>query len=190
MRQQVVSFSIEDAFVGIQGTKVTVVSFADAGMCGYPFQRNRSYLVDANGSMGKAADVEPHLGVNSCGMTTPAAEAADSIRFLKLLRDHPIGGILFGTVKQYAQGASFISFNNKPIAGTSVLLEAVPSIPQEKRKTVVDSTGWYEFVDVPEGMYTLSAQVPTQFTGELSHTVEMPQDGCAQLDVRLHRKSP
>jgi len=188
VRQQVVSFAIEDAFAGIQGKSVTVASFAAASMCGYPFHKGRTYLVDAIYESNEALGAESYLSVNSCGMTTSAAYAEDSIRFLRTLRQNPRGGILFGTVKQYVKGSTFVSLNNKPIAGSSVLLQAARmgfSIPR-KESTTVDSKGWYEFVGLPEGIYTVTTGVPSGFAGTLNHTVEIQRDGCAQLDVRAH----
>jgi hypothetical protein len=188
VREQLVSFSIEQVFAGIQGKTVTLTSFSDAGMCGYPFRKGLSYLVDATYQSYDASGGAPQLSVNSCGMTAPAAYAADSIHFLRTIRRNPHGGVVFGTIKQYVKGSTFVSLNNKAIGGTSVLLDAAPNalLNAENREAVVDSTGWYEFVGLPEGAYTVTAQVPSEFHGVLQHTVELQRDGCAQVDVRVH----
>jgi len=185
VREQVISFVIEEAFVGIEGKNVTLTSFADASRCGYRFRKGSRYLVDANyGASGSA----PHLTVSSCGMTATAEDSMEEIRFLKTAKHNPHGGILFGTVKQYVEGSTFVSPNNKPVTGASVILIAEPNalLRAKKRETAVDSTGWYEFVDLPEGIYTSTVQVPEGFSGVLQHTAELRRDGCAQVDVRVN----
>jgi Carboxypeptidase regulatory-like domain len=181
-RQQVVRFSVEEAFAGFRSKTITVTQ---PPMCGYEFQKGVRYLVDAEGS------TESSLEVGSCGMTTPAEYAADSIHFLRTLKQNQTGAIVFGTVKQYVKGSTFVSLNNKPVAGASVLLQAAPDglLHAEERHAAVDSSGYYEFVGLPEGIYTHTVTVPEGFTGVLEHTVEVKKDSCAQVDVRVDRKA-
>ena len=181
-RQQVVRFSVEDAFAGVRSKTIAVT---EPPMCGYVFQKGVRYLVDAHGT------TESSLEVNSCGMTTPAEYAADSIHFLRTLKQNQTGAIVFGTVKQYVKGSTFVSLNNKPVAGASVLLRATPDGLQrtEERRAAVDSDGYYEFVGIPEGTYTHTVKVPEGFTGVLQHTVEIKNDSCAQVDVRVNAKT-
>jgi len=124
------------------------------------------------------------LEVGMCGLTDRAEYAVDSIRFLKTLRQNPNGAIIFGTVKQYVKGSTFVSLNNKPISGASVLLQ--DPLHGDKKETAVDSTGWYEFGGLSEGVYTHSVQTPIGFTGVFQHTIEVRANGCAQVDVRGH----
>jgi hypothetical protein len=79
-----------------------------------------------------------------------------------------------------------LSLNNQPIAGVTVLLQGAPDalLSAEKREVVVDSTGWYGFVGLSEGVYAVIARVPNGFEGVLEHTVELTRDGCAQVDLR------
>jgi hypothetical protein len=123
-------------------------------------------------------------------MTRVAAEAADSIRFLRALRQNPDAAIIFGTVKQYAEGANFVSLRNKAIPGTAVVLDVIPDalLRSESREAKADSTGWYEFEGLPAGVYTVTAQLPSGFEGTLQHTIEIPANGCAQVDVRARAK--
>jgi len=153
-------------------------------MCGIRFRKGLSYLVNASGSL-------EALSASSCGMTRIAPDAADSIRFLRALRQNPDAAIIFGTVKQYAEGANFVSLRNKAIPGTTVVLESMPggSFRSERREAKADPTGWYEFDGLPAGVYTLTAQLPRGFEGTLQHTIEIPAKGCAQVDVRAHAQA-
>jgi len=185
VREQVIKFNIEEAFAGVEGKDVTLTSFADASMCGYRFRKGSRYLVDAdNGGSWSVSQ----LSVSSCGMTATAADSVEEIRFLRTVKRNPHAGILFGTVKEYVEGSTFVSPNNKPITGASVMLTAEPNalLHAEEREAHVDSTGWYEFVDLPEGIYTATVQVPEGFSGVLQHTVGLRKDGCAQVDVRVN----
>lgn len=186
VREQVLRFSIEESFAGIEGKNVTLTSFANASMCGYPFRKGSRYLVDATYSYGASGSV---LRVDSCGGTAIAQDATDAVRFLRTAKHNPHGGIVFGTVKQYVKSSTFVSPNNKPISGASVRLLGAPdsALRAEKREAVVDSTGWYEFVALPEGIYTVIAQVPEGFSGVLEHSIELQRDGCTQVDVRAKR---
>ena len=182
MGVQVVILSVEEAFAGVDGKTVTVTSFADAGMCGYRFRKGWRYLVDASEvadsaylATGGKSGFRSHLDVSSCGLTAPADYAIDSIRFLRTAQKNPNGSILFGTVKQYIKGSTFVSLDNKPVAGASVSLEAPPDglLHVERRQAPVDSNGYYEFTGLPEGIYTHTVHVPPGFTGVLQHTVEI-----------------
>lgn len=188
MKEQVVTFSIQDAFKGINKKTVTVSSFAEPGMCGFRFRRGRSYLVDGD----SYADVSEFQTVNvsSCGMTIQAEWAEDDIHFLRTLRANPHGAIIFGTVKQYPVGSTFVSLNNKAIAGATILLESAPDalLHAERLKASADAAGWYEFAGLPEGTYTATAQVPDGLLGVFQHTVEVTANGCAQVDIRAHPK--
>jgi hypothetical protein len=194
LRQQVVTLAVEEAFAGVEGNAVTVTSFYDAGMCGYRFRKGSRYLVDAGYvadstylGLGGTSGFRSGLDVGSCGMTRSAEYAADSIKFLRTLKQSPHGGVVFGTVKRYVDRATFVSLNNKPLSGTSVLLEATPDerLHTEKREAAVDSSGYYQFVGLPAGIYTHTVQVPSGLKGEMQHTVEVQTDGCAQVDVRV-----
>jgi hypothetical protein len=190
----VVTFSIEKAFAGVEGKTVTVTSFEEGGMCGFRFRKGLRYLVDAGqiadssylASRG-ASGFRSHLDVGSCGMTTPAEYAADSIRFLRTHSRYPQADIVFGTVKQYVNGATFVSLRNKPIVGASVLVESAPDelLHSQKLETTVDSSGYYEFLGLPDGTYTHTVRVPVGFAGELQHTLNIKAGGCAQVDVRV-----
>lgn len=194
VHQQVVTLSVEEPFAGVDGKTATVTSFAEPGMCGFRFRKGSRYLVDADqitdstylASRG-ASGYRTHLNVDSCGMTTSAELAEDSIRFLRTHGRNPHGGILFGTVKQYADSATFVSLSNKPVSGASVLVESAPDglLQSKKLETIVDSSGYYEFVGLPDGIYTHTVQVPPGFAGELRHTLNIKEGGCAQVDVRV-----
>jgi hypothetical protein len=188
VREQLVGFSIQDVLAGVQSKTIKLTSFADGAMCGYRFRKGASCLVDATYQSYEEAGSAPQLSVNSRGLTAPASEAEDSIRFLRTVKQAPHGGVIFGTVKRYVNGSTFVSLNNQPIAGASVLLQGAPNalLNPEKREVVVDSTGWYEFVGLPEGVYAVTAQVPSGFRAVLEHPVELGRDGCAQLDIRAH----
>ena len=188
LKEQVTTFSIQEVFAGTKGGTITLKSFADAGMCGYRFRKGVSYLVDATHQSYEGSDRALQLSVSSCGMTSPATEAADLIRFLKTARQNMNGGIIFGSVKQYVKGSTFVSLHNQAIEGASVLLQAAPNalLNTGKREAIVDSTGWYEFTELPEGVYKVTTQVPSGFRAVLEHTVEIQPDGCAQVDIRAH----
>jgi hypothetical protein len=186
IREQLISFSIQEVFAGVESKTIRLTSCADAAMCGYRFRKGASYLVDATYQSYEAAGSAPQLSVNSCGLTAPASEAEDSIRFLRTVKQVPHGGVVFGTVKRYVNGSTFVSLNNQPIESVSVLLQGAPNalLNAEKRVVVVDSTGWYELVGLSEGVYAATAQVPRGFRAVLEHTVELGRDGCVQLDIR------
>lgn len=198
LRQQVVTLRVEEVFAGLREKTVKVTTFDEGGMCGIRFRKGVRYLVDAGEiadsrylATGGRSGFRSRLDVNSCGMTSPADYVTDSIRFLKTAKNNPGRAILFGTVKQYGEGSTFVSLDNKAVAGTSVTLQASPDalLKNETRKTAVDSTGYYEFVGLPGGVYTHTVHVPDGFTGALQHIVELSASSCAQVDVRVHPQS-
>jgi len=183
--QQLTIFSVEDTFGGSRDKSVEIRSFIKPGMCGFRFHEGTKYFVDAWNDGGT-------WSASSCGMTTTANWASDAIHYLRTLREHPQGAIIFGTVKQYVKGSTFVSLNNRPIPGTTVVLESMPNAPMQKPKqeAAADGSGWYEFAGLQAGMYSVTANVPAGFTGVFRHQIDVQENGCAQVDVRAHPQRP
>ena len=179
--QQLTTFDVEDTFSGIRGKSVEIRSFVKPGMCGLRFRKGIKYFVEAWSNEGAWT-------ASSCGMTTTADWRSDSIHYLRTLRQHPEGAIVFGTVKQYVKGSTFVSLNNKPIPGTTISLELMPNalLNKDKKEVTADSSGSYEFTGLQAGVYSVTVSVPAGFTGIFQHQIELQENGCAQVDVRAH----
>ena len=81
-----------------------------------------------------------------------------------------------------------MSLNNKAITGTIVKLEPVSGrlLHLQTKEVKTDADGWYEFSGLNEGSYTVTALVQGRQADVTAHTIEVPRDGCAQVDVRVH----
>ena len=185
--QQQVKFAKLDSFFGSVGGTVTVTEdVPSGGSCGFPFKQGKTYLVEANGPHS-----DLHTGV--CGLTSGPLnpQTAESIRFLKVVRDHPSGGIVFGTIRGYAGERNFVAERNRPLKEATVLLDVLPDRlpPMHERKEVsTDASGWYFFADLPAGEYTIGIVRPQGFLTPKSQTFRLDVNGCSQLDFRAARE--
>jgi hypothetical protein len=182
IKQQVVTFTVQESFAGNVGGEVVIKdSVPGNGSCGFPFQSRAVYLVDARFSN------DNQLHNSSCGFTSSRADASDTLGFLRTLTRNPVGAIIFGTVKQYVGQRNFVSPLNRAVEGAEVTVDALPDVlapVHQNRRVFVDSSGWYEFVGLDAGQYTVHVTLPAGFSEVRDQDFRLDSNSCSQLDFR------
>jgi hypothetical protein len=172
-----VTFAVEEAFVGVSEKVVTVSSGGD--MCAFPFSKGHEYLVYSR----RLPSGE--LYVSTCYGTEFAESAPDALKYLRGLPDAPHGGTIFGTALRFTE----------PLGGEFYLRRVVPEVGHKVKisgnvqnfETVVDNNGSFAIQGLPPGQYTVSLDT----TGEVyaappaKSTVEVADKGCARFNFRI-----
>lgn len=175
-------FSVEDSVraVGPVGSEVVVYTGVGGGDCGYPFVPGMSYLVYAS----RSADGRLHAGI--CSPTRPAVMAGAVLRELHALRDGRLPDRFFGMVGMAPDGFRFEDLvDSRSLAGIPV--RAIES-HGTSYDTLTDDLGTYAFATLPDGSYTIQADLPPGFAKPKQPlaAVLKPDDSGCHVDWLAH----
>lgn len=81
-RINIVTLSVHESFRGPSEKTIVVRTYATPGLCGFPFEQGKTYLVDASGT-------DENLWTDSCSFTRDAEFASNDIRFIEMLKGSP-----------------------------------------------------------------------------------------------------
>ena len=161
-------FSVEEAFKGIDSTAVVF----DSNDCPYPFKEGERYLVYA-----RYNTYEKKLEVRiSTTRTRPLSEAAEDLAYIRGLASAPMGSRIFGRVLQ--QGFKDTTVQVEPLPQVRVLLES----NDERRETVSDRNGRYEFNNLSAATYRLRVEGPGHLIYR-QETIKANERGCIPADI-------
>lgn len=167
---------VDEVFRGEVGKEV-VFETAD---CYFPFKEGETYLVYA----GKEQDGKFVLH-RSVSRTRLISEAAEDLAYLRGLPNAPAGGRIFGNVFDHRQAATLRVFaepyvSNKPMIGIKISARS----GDRSFETVTDGTGFYEFTNLPEGEYTVKADLP-DYLSNSQELARVHNKGCAPTRLSI-----
>ena len=167
---------VDEVFRGEVGKEV-VFETAD---CYFPFKEGETYLVYA----GKEQDGKFVLQ-RSVSRTRLISEAAEDLAYLRGLPAAPNGGRIFGNVFDHRQAATLRVLaepyvSDKPMVGIRISARS----GDRSFATVTDGTGFYEFTNLPEGKYTVRADLPAYLSGS-QQIASVFNKGCAPLRLSI-----
>jgi 5-hydroxyisourate hydrolase-like protein (transthyretin family) len=178
-RRRLVTFTVERALRGLEGTSAGVTTGMGGGDCGYAFRAGERYLVYAY----KAQDGQLHTGI--CSRTRPIAEAADDLRFIDGARTAPAGARVSGTIAHWERDlAGDAPRKYGPAADVHVQLRG----PGGAREARTDEQGRYEITGIAPGKYELQVFPPAVFSSKYLHSDINLADAraCAVADFNIH----
>jgi len=192
--RMVVHFSVDKPIRGVSEKTIEVETSPSTASCGYPFREGVRYFLylrrDQNG----------RLTEGLCGATVPLDAAQPDLDYLKAVESGEQGGRVFGNVRGYVQASYHVMPSYDGLAGITVRLESVkvenssdresPKYVKRKFETRTSEDGFYLFMNIPEGLYTVDVDLPPGLRRvqrspvELRHYVQLDAEGrrCGSSD--------
>jgi hypothetical protein len=177
--RRVVSFSIESALRGIQGSSVNVRTGLGGGDCGFDFKPGLQYLVYAY------RHKDGHLSAGICSRTRLASEATEDLTYLGALPSTGAGARMFGTINHWEHDpATRETVHYGPVADVQILLRGT----RGTFSGMTDTAGKYIVSGIPAGSYDVDVLPPPAFsTRYQQRKVEFTDPrACHAEDFSLH----
>lgn len=164
-----VRLSIDEAFRGVEGAEVEVLTGLGGGDCGFGFRRAQQFLVYAY------RDKEDQkLYTNICTRTRAISEADPDLVYIRGLSKAKAGGTISGEVVRAHRNETGGS-KNEPLAGVTVTIDG----PQ-KAEAVTDAKGTFKIEGIQPGEYTVVPAAPKGLaTRGPDKKVTVADRGCA-----------
>jgi hypothetical protein len=173
-----VHFKIEQAFKGIGGEEVEVVTGLGGGDCGYQFETGKRYLVYA----GFGARDKKYLYTGICQRILPLGEAKEDLAYFRALPVAGSGGSIIGRITQFSMNLLKDD-------------EYTRSYPENIRITIEGSSGnfvastgsdgRYRLSGLSPGRYNIRAELPENLDPPTPREVEVSDRGCAEVDFNF-----
>lgn len=165
--------SVEETFRGEISSEITY----EGKDCYYPFKQGEKYLIYAQ----KTADGKLYL-TRDTTRTRLLSEAGEDLEYIRNLSGMPDGGRIYGKVYNHVQPATLRGYitSERVMPGVKVVAEA----SGQRHETTTDSTGSYEFLRLPEGIYKMRALVPKYFSGVEAES-RLSNKGCAPVNFSI-----
>ena len=169
-----VTFQIKEIFRGTPPPNQQVWTGYGSGDCGYDFQIGETYLVYAR--------EDPQNGrmiTSICTRTTPAAEAAEDLAYIRNVQSGKAVTKVFGYVFSNSQElGGLLRYRGppaSPIAGATVELESTGGV----LATSTDAQGAFTFQDVPENDYEITASAAGYSFPASRHSFHVARYACS-----------
>ena len=164
-----VRMSIDEAFRGVEGTEVEVMTGLGGGDCGFGFRRAQQFLVYAYRS-----ETDQKLYTSICTRTRAISEADPDLLYIRGLSKAKPGGTISGGVVRQRRNETGGS-NGEPLAGVKVTIDG----PQ-KAEAVTDAKGEFKIEGIEPGEYTVVPAAPKGLaTRGPDQKVKVADRGCA-----------
>lgn len=174
-QRRAVRISIDEAFRGVEGAEVEVLTGLGGGDCGFGFRRAQQFLVYAYRS-----ESDQKLHTNICTRTRAISEADPDLVYIRGLSKAKAGGTISGEVVRERRNETGGS-NGEPLAGVKVTIDG----PQ-KAEAVTDAKGAFKIEGVEPGEYTVVPAAPKGLATRGPDTkVKVADRGCAVVHFWL-----
>jgi hypothetical protein len=170
-----IRISIDEAFRGVEGAEVEVMTGLGGGDCGFGFRRTRQYLVYAY----RDKD-DQKLYTSICSRTRSISDADPDLVYIRGLSKAKPGGTINGKVVRQVRNETGGS-DGQPLAGVKVAIDG----PQ-KAEAVTDLEGEFKIEGVQPGEYLVVPAAPKGLATRGSDTkVTVADRGCATVHLWL-----
>lgn len=165
--QRAYKFSVEQSYLGVEGTEVEIVTGSGGGDCGYQFQIGTRYVVYAH-------SYQDRLSTTICTRTRTVTSAGEDLAFLRNLSSAAPGASISGEVvyRKARSGAGSLPREVLvKIEGNGVSREVRP-----------DAQGRYRVTGLPAGKFKVTLQLPETLTTHLpEREITVADRGCASV---------
>lgn len=169
---RVFKFSVDQAYLGVAGTEIEVVTGSGGGDCGYDFNIGERYLV-------YAYLYQNTLSASICSRTRPFTQANEDLAFLGNLSSAARGATIYGQVirEQMAK-------NEVPSLPSDVVV-AIEG-PDVRREIRPDAQGRYRVSGLPPGKFKVTLQLPeTLFAHLPERELTVADRGCGAVTYHV-----
>ena len=173
--QRLARLAIEQAFKGITGSQVDIVTGRGGGECGYPFKDGQRYLVYA--FRDRKDTSRWHTSI--CTRTRPFSEAGEDLAYFSALPKVGSGGTIRGRVIRRSTPLNDESrFTLTPLQEIEITIEGEGRHLQAKS----DGDGRYQVPGLAAGSYTVRANLPENVSLYSQLDIQVVDRGCAVAD--------
>lgn len=168
----VVKFSVEQSYLGVDGTEVEVFTGRGGGDCGYTFKVGERYLVYA---------YRDHIRLTTsiCTRTKPFARATEDLAFLGNLSSATAGATIYGQVVRPNEPKS----DSSPIYSEMVVLVEGDKVRQELRP---DKQGMFRISGLVPGKFKVTLKLPKELTVyQPEQEVSVADRGCGAVNYYI-----
>jgi hypothetical protein len=170
-----VRLSIDQAFRGVEGAEVEVLTGFGGGDCGFGFRQTEQYLVYAYRSEG-----DHKLYTSICSRTRLLSDAKADLAYIRGLAKAKPGGTISGEVAKYLRDANG-SLANQLLSGVKVTFTG-----PDKYEAITDTKGRFRIEAVTAGEYTVKPFVPLGLgVRGPDRKITVADKGCAEIDFGL-----
>ncbi len=173
-KQTVFSFSVDQAFRGVNGSQVAVLTGMGGGDCEYGFKIGEQYLVYAHRD-GRKKEM---LATSICTRTRPVRNAGEDLEYIEGLSKASPGGLVFGSVIK----SNWPPEGPVPLEGVKITIEG----PGKSVTVMTDSDGKFRASSLPEGSYKVRVSPPEGLSaGRNESEVKVADHRCATVSFEL-----
>ena len=170
-----VRLSIDQAFRGVEGAEVEVLTGFGGGDCGFGFRQTEQYLVYAYRS-----EQDQKLHTSICTRTRLLADAKDDLAYIRGLAKAKPGGTISGEVIRHLRDANG-TMTNQPLSGIKVTFAG-----PDKYEAVTDAKGEFRIEAVTPGEYTVKPSAPSGLgLRGPDRKATVADKGCAEVEFWL-----
>jgi len=178
-QQVLVRFSIEQAFKGIAGDEVEIVTGISGGDCGYYFKDGERYVVYAISS----GRDKSRLYSGFCNRIKLVAEAEEDFAYFRAIPEVGTGGLVYGRVKKRTPPLSFDNrYQETYLDNIKITIEG----NGRRFETTTNKDGYYQVSGLAPGKYNVKAGISDSQNFHSESTVDVVDRGCAARDFYLH----
>jgi hypothetical protein len=178
-QQVLVRFSIEQAFKGIAGDEVEIVTGISGGDCGYYFKDGERYVVYAD----RSGRDKSRLYSGACNRIKLVAEAEDDFAYFRAIPAAGTGGLVFGRAKK---GTPLLSFEGRSLETYLDNVKITIEGNGGRFETATNKDGYYQVSGLVPGQYKVKADISDGQNSHFESTVNVVDRGCAAWDFYLY----
>lgn len=175
----IVHFKIEQAFKGISGEFVEVVTGISGGDCGYQFNTGKRYIVYAKLMTGG----KRYWYTGICQRIMPIEKAEEDLAYFQALPKAGSGASIFGSITQV-----YMKLQNRDESIRNALqnIRITADSPSSHFEALTDKDGRYQITGLPPGRYKVQAELAENQDTQKEYEVDVVDRGCAKADFYVY----